>query len=198
MLEEAPIGGWGELARWLRGEVLAGAWESAGDVAVVRFPHALEVVTDGVMATYAGATDRALAGPIDQPWRSWSHRHPPATATDPAVAELVRLVAAATPESLDAAASALQAARADGWSWPLAMHDASWAIELTSRSRSTVVAQLEAVRALLGVTGPRPRPDIVAAVVAAVHATAAADLLPTATVDAMRTPLLSQLPSRLP
>lgn len=193
LLEAAPMGGWDELRRWVRGELLADAWDRVGDVAVARWPHALDVVTDGLLVTYVGSADPSVAAPLARPWRSWTRRRAAASLAEPAVAEVVAMLAAASPESVAAAGAAMQQARAAGWSWALAMHDACWAVELTGRSRTSCIAQVEAVRALLAVTGPRPRPDVVAAVTAAVQATVAADVLASETVAAMCRPLLANL-----
>lgn len=187
VLESAPIGSLPELLRWLRADVLDGAWERTDDLAVARFPHALDVVADGVLGTWVG--DPSV---LSRPWRTWTTRRLPATVREPALAIVVAMVAEADATAVSAAATAMRAARASGWSWPLAVHDACWAIELTGRGRTAAVAQLEAVHALLGVV-PQPAPDAVAAVVAAVHATAVADVLPADTVAAMCRPLLSAL-----
>ena len=66
-------------------------------------------------------------------------------------------------------------------------------LELTGRTRSAAVAQLEALNALLAVTGPAPRPTVVSVVTAAVHAVAAGDVLPADTVAAMCRPFITHL-----
>jgi hypothetical protein len=190
LLEAAPMGGWPELSRWVSDELLGAAWTRSGDLAVARRPHALRVVDDGLLAAYAEAGPEH---PLARPWRHWVGRHAAPLVDQPAVARLVAMVAAASLSSLDAAGDAMRQARAEGWSWPLSMHDACWAIELTGRTRSAAGAQLHALRALLGGRRHPPRPDLVAAVVAAVHATVAADLLAAETVAAMCRPLLAHL-----
>jgi hypothetical protein len=69
------------------------------------------------------------------------------------------------------------------------MHDATWAVHLTGRGRSALVAQLHALLALLAVTGPRPPLRAVATVVAAAQADVVVDVLDTATYDALTQPL---------
>jgi hypothetical protein len=189
VLEAAPLGGRVELIRWVRTELLAGAWESVDDVAVPRLPRALDVVSDGILTTYAGRP----ADPLGRPWRAWTAGRLPATCTEPAVEQVVAIVAAASIDSLRAAGRAMRSLRAGGWSWPHAMHDACWAVDLTGRTRTAAVAQLEAVVALLVRMRTTPPPDLVAAVAAAVHATVVADVLPAETVAAMCGPLLAHL-----
>jgi hypothetical protein len=189
VLEAAPIGGRVELLRWVRTELLAEAWESIADLSVPRLSRALEVVSDGVLTTYAGRP----GDPLARPWRAWTNSHLPATSTEPAVEQVVEMVAGASRASLVTAGAVMRSRRAGGWSWPHAMHDACWAVELTGRTRTAAVAQLEAVRALLSRHAGVPAPDIVAAVAAAVHATVVADVLPAETVAAMCGPLLAHL-----
>lgn len=196
LLEVAPLCGWDALDSWLRTEVLDAAWHEApgGDLAVLRWPQALDVVSDGLLASYAAVLGdlldvRALA----DPWRSARAGVEPAAAGAPAARYVIDLVAAATPEAFDCAGDALVEQRAAGWSWAHAMHEACWALELTGRGRDAAIAQFEALHTLLAVTGPGPRPASVAALTAAVHATMAADLLPAAVVDTMCRPLLSRL-----
>jgi hypothetical protein len=142
-----------------------------------------------VLTTYAGRP----ADPLARPWRAWTARNLPATCLEPAVEHVVAMVAGASRDSLATAGAAMRRARIDGWSWPHAMHDACWAVELTGRTHTAAVAQLEAVVALLrGLPSP-PAPDVVAAVAAAVHATVVADVLPVDTVAAMCGPLLAHL-----
>lgn len=181
------IGTVDELVRWVRDDVLGHAWDHADGVAVARHPHALDVVGDGVLGSWVGDD-----GPLVQPWRGWMSGALPATVREPAVAAVVAMVAAATAADLTAAGDSMGAARVGGWSWPAAMHDACWAIELTGRGRTAAVAQLEAVAALLDVMA-QPGPDVIAAVTAAVHATVVADVLPTGAVGAMCRPLLVSL-----
>jgi hypothetical protein len=189
VLETAPIGGRVELLRWVRTELLADAWVSAADVAVPRLPRALDVVSDGVLTTYAGRP----ADPLAKPWRAWTQSRLPATCTEPAVEQVVAMVGSASRSSLVTAGAVMRSKRARGWSWPHAMHDACWAVELTGRTRTAAIAQLEAAVALLGRIRTPPAPDIVAAVAAAVHATVVADVLPAETVAAMCGPLLAHL-----
>ncbi|HEU5034383.1 MAG TPA: hypothetical protein VFT62_06455 [Mycobacteriales bacterium] len=189
-LEAAPLGSGDELRRWVRDELLAVAWERSGDLAVARWPRALDVVTDGLLATWLGCPDDELAAP----WRAAAADLPLAEVGDTAVRSVITGVAAAHVTALAAAGAALRAAKADGWSWPVAMHEACWAVELTGRGSTAAAAQLAALQALLDVTGaPLLRADIVAAVTAAVHATVVADVLDGQTLAAMCTPLLARL-----
>jgi len=190
VLDAAAIGGVDDLLRFVRYDVLDSAWTGDGDLALVRHPVALDVVADGVLATYAADGAAELARPLGRPWRRWlAHRGIGIPAVDAPVADLVAAVAACSPARLAVAADELGRMRATGWSWPAALHDACWAVHLTGRERLAARAQLHALRALVGVTGRRPRPDLVAAVVAAVHAAVVEDVLDASAVAAMTAPL---------
>ena len=188
-LESAPMGGRTELLRWVRTELLAPAWDQLGELAVVRWPHALEVITDGLLADYVGTP----GDPLAFAWRRWTRGRLPATVTEPAVAHVVAMIRAASPEMLAAAGSTVQAQRNAGWSWAQAMHDACWAIELTGRTRTAAVAQLEAVDAVLAAAGGPPPPAAALATTAAVHASVVADVLGEDVVAALCRPLLAHL-----
>jgi membrane-associated phospholipid phosphatase len=187
-LESAPMGGAAELIRWLREELLAGCWESAADVAVARRQRALDVVTDGVLGSYLGEPE------IGRGWQAWTRGRPIAALPEPAAAHVVELVTRSAPSSHAAVAAALRTQRAAGWSWPHAMHDACWAVELTGRTQLAAAAQLQALVALRNSHGDEiPSYELVAAVIAAMHATVVADLLPHDQVAAMCRPLLGHL-----
>lgn len=193
VLERAPLGDFDDVLRFTRDEVLEHASVRITGLVVARWPRALDIVGDGVAASYASVS-APFAAPLGLPWRRWTTttRLAPAVISQPAVADLVARVACADPDALDHAADALRAARAAGWSWAASMHDACWAVELTGRQRDAALAQLHALGALLSVSAA-PRPAAVAAVVAAVHAAVVADVLPTATLAALTAPLDAQL-----
>lgn len=197
-LEAAPVGGAVELVRWVRDELLAHAWDRDGEVAVARRPRAVDVVADGLLATWVQPDGRDEAVRLGRPWQDWvaarAGAGPPAAGDATPAGAVVAAVATASAEQLSAAGAAMLAQRATGWSWARAMHDACWAVELTGRGRPAATAQLRALRALLAVTGaPLLRADPVAAVTAAVHAAVVADVLPDETVAAMCRPLLTHL-----
>jgi hypothetical protein len=174
VLEQAPLGDLDALRGFVRREVLADAWTTASDVAVARWPRALDVVTDGVLGAHAG--DDELAAP----WRSWvRHRGiaPEATAWP----EVVRTIGALRRNAAAPPAPAEWAAR---------MHDACWAVHLTGRERAAAVAQLHALRAVVQVWAPDLPPlRVVSMTIAAVHAAVVADVLDGSTVAAMSQPL---------
>jgi hypothetical protein len=174
VLEGAPLGSLDALRVFVRRDVLAQAWTAAADVAVARWPKALDVVSDGILGAHAG--DDQLAAP----WQAWSARHgvaPEATAWP----EVVRAVARLRPDADAPAAPAEWAAR---------MHDACWAVHLTGRERAAAVAQLHALRAVVRVWAPASPPlRVVSMTTAAVHATVVSDVLDTSTVTAMSQPL---------
>lgn len=174
VLENASIGDLEALRAFVRREVLADAWEGSGEVAVARWPRALDIVADGVLGAHSG--DAQLVAP----WRAWAARQgiaPEATAWP----EVIRVVAALRPRSAVPPAPAEWAAR---------MHDACWAVHLTGRERAAAVAQLHALRAVVHAWAPAPPPlRAVSMTTAAVHATVVADVLDAATVAEMSQPL---------
>ena len=198
VLEAAPMGALTDLVDMVRDEICDIAWSRADGLAVTAHTTALDVVADGVRATYAAEFCPEIAGPLGRPWRRWlaATGHAPAPA-DPAAARLLHDVRSLSPEQFAAAAQRLRSQRAGGWSWAIAMHDACWAVHLTGRERATLVAQLHAVRALLAnaPAGQWPSPDATASVIAAVHARMVEDVLAEDVFVALTTPLESSLAS---
>jgi hypothetical protein len=179
LLAAATIGGLDDLVRFVRHEVLTDAWSNGDDLAVASYPAALDVVTDGLVATYAGRAD------IGRAWRHWCavHPTPSAAVAYPLIVDAVR--------QLDPAA---RVAAVPG-EWAQLMHDACWAVHLTGRERTAAITQLSALRALFDVTKPAaPGHALVATVVAAVHACVVSDLLSPEVCDAMTKPFFSLLP----
>lgn len=178
LLAAATIGGLDDVVRFVRHDLLADAWSGADDLAVATHPAALDVVTDGIVATYTGRAD------IGRTWRHWCAAHPyrASTVPYPLVVDMVRRLDADAP---------IGAVPAD---WAVRMHDACWAVHLAGRERAAAVTQLAALRALFDVTKPAlPSHALVATVVAAVHASVASDLLETSGYDAMTQPFFSLL-----
>jgi hypothetical protein len=177
VLEQAALGDLDALRRFVREEVLADGWARGADVAVARWPRALDVVTDGVLGSYVG--DDQLASP----WLRWAAEHgvaPEATAWP----DVVRAVSRLRPGAAVAAAPA---------EWASRMHDACWAVHLTGRERAAAVTQLHALGALARAWAPGPPPlRVVSMTTAALHATVVADVLDGATATAMSQPLFSQ------
>ena len=197
VLEAAPMGALTDLVDMVRDEICETAWSRADGLAVTSWTNALDVVADGVRATYTAEICPEISAPLGRPWRRWlaATTHAPAP-VDPIVADVVGAVRELAPQQLAGAAQRLRGQRAEGWSWAIAMHDACWAVHLAGRDRIALVAQLHAVRALLD--GPRsaaerPSPDAVSAVVAAVHARVVADVLADDVRVALTTPLESVL-----
>ena len=198
VLEAAPMGALVDLVDLVRDEICAAAWSRADGLAVTPHTTALDVVADGIRATYSDHICPEIAGPLGRPWRRWlaSTGHQGA-ATDGSVADLVSALPDVAPDGLEGAAHQLRRQRADGWSWAIAMHDACWAVHLTGRERVALVAQLHAVRAMLDPTrtsDERLSPDAVAAVTAAVHARVVHDVLAEDVFVALTTPLDTALP----
>src|SRR5205807_1655210 len=71
VLEAAPIGGLPELVDLVRDEICASAWSRGEGLAVATWPTALDVVADGIRATYATDIAPDLAGALGRPWRRW-------------------------------------------------------------------------------------------------------------------------------
>lgn len=180
-LESAPMFGLDELLRFVRNEVLRDNSGRApvapgNDIAVIRYPRALDIVTDGVTGSWVGDSD--LAGT----WRGWSRQVPlPRTPTSyDAFFDSARRLATG---------QARPVVPAD---WATHMHDACWAVHLTGRGRTAAIAQLKALRIVLdGSGGTRPALGLVAVVTAAIHATTVADVIATDTHAAMTQQLLS-------
>ena len=195
VLEAAPMGALADLVDMVKDEICESAWTRADGLAITTWTTALDVVADGVRATYADEICPEIAKPLARPWRRWlrATRHT-AAPLDSALDEVVDAVRNAKPQSLEAAAQQLRRQRAEGWSWAIAMHDACWAVHLAGRERTALVAQLHAVRALLDATAStamRPSPDMSAAVVAAVHARVVSDVLADDVFAALTKPLVS-------
>jgi hypothetical protein len=195
VLEAAPMGALTDLVDMVRDEICDAAWARADGLAVTQWTAALDVVADGVRATYAAEVCPEIAAPLGRPWRRWLRAtRQSAAPADPALADVIAAVRGASPQALEAAAQQLRRQRADGWSWAIAMHDACWAVHLAGRERTALVAQLHAVRALLDAgksSGTGPSPDVSAAVVAAVHARVVSDVLADDVFAALTTPLES-------
>jgi len=182
-LESVPMFGLDELLRFVRSEVLAAAWHRAPDVVgadlnVAAHPRALDIVSDGITGSWVGDDGLATA------WRDWSRQLP-----------LPR-----TSSSYDASFDAARRLAASGTrpvvpvSWASQMHDACWAVHLTSRGRTAAIAQLMALRIVLDGSRPiRPAFGVVALVTAAIHATTVADVIDTDTHAAMTQQLLRSL-----
>ena len=190
LLDVATIGDVDELCRWVRSDVLASAWRRADGLATCRWPVAVAHVCDGVLAAWVGPS---VAAELGRPWQDWATGRASSRIEDPALARIVTGLESADPAALDDVAQAMSRWRGSGRSWPAAMHDAAWAIDITGRGRTAAQAHLVAARALLRAVG-RPRPDLVAAVSMAVQAKVVADVLPDRTVAAMCRPLFAYLP----
>lgn len=177
-VESATIGDLEDLVRFLRHDVMTGAWSATGDLAVAVHPVALDVVTDGLVAAYAGVDD------LGRQWRRWSARRS-AIGVPAECALVIDAVRQLTPPAVAPVVPA---------DWAPHVHDACWALHLTDRLSSATVAQLHALRSLLIATaGEPPGHALVATVVAAVHATMAADMLPDDVHRAMTQPLFRLL-----
>src|SRR5437764_4438544 len=93
VLEAAPMGALTDLVDTVRDEICDAAWSRADGLAVTTWSTALDVVADGVRATYAAEICPEIAAPLGRPWRRWlaTTGHAPA-AVDPLVADVVASV----------------------------------------------------------------------------------------------------------
>ena len=133
VLEQAALADLDALRSFLRRDVLVDAWTTTDDLAVARWPRALDIVGDGVIGVHAD--DAELA----RPWLSWAARHGVAPEAS-AWPDVVRAAAALKRDARVAPAPAEWAAR---------MHEACWAVHLTGRERVATITQLHALRAVL-------------------------------------------------
>jgi hypothetical protein len=177
-LECTPMGDLEGVVRFLRDEVLSAAWRGDEGLWVATVAHALDVVTDGVIASYAGDDN------VGAQWRRWVAETECAVAPTP-WPDIVAAVAGVPAHSQWPVVPA---------TWAVSMHDACWAVHLTGRERVAAITQLHALRALLAVSAPELPPlRAVSATVAAVHAHVVADLIDSATHEAMTQPLFRLL-----
>jgi hypothetical protein len=183
VLETTPMGGLADLQAFVRTDVLASCWHVVGDLAVALRPQALDLVTDGILGTYAG--DHVLVGP----WQRWRSTHPVAAAPTH-WSHVVDVVASLPRDAVIPPAPS---------EWAQRMHEACWAVHLTGRERDATIAQLHALVALLGVWAPdRPPLRAVSMTSAAVHAEVVADVLDGATRAAMSQPLFRPISGIVP
>jgi hypothetical protein len=174
VLESTPMGGLTDLQTFVRKDVLAGCWQTCGDLAVAGRPQALDLVTDGILGTAAG--DEVLAAP----WREWLASHPLGLA--PTAWSHVVDAVAALPRDAEIPPAPSE--------WAQRMHEACWAVHLTGREREATIAQLHALIALVRIWAPgRPPLRAVSMTSAAVHAEAVGDVLDGETRAAMSQPL---------
>ncbi|MFC5381093.1 hypothetical protein [Aquipuribacter nitratireducens] len=107
----------------------------------------------------------------------------------PAAASLLRQVAAARPEALRTPDRPVPAV------WARHVHDATWAIEITGRTRTAALAQLDLVRALhrAGVTPAEAAAGVWNTCSGAVQALVVADVLPDDVFEVLVADLLDAL-----
>ena len=163
-LTRTPLGGLSDLLAMLRGDVFDWTWETADGIAVQRWPLAVEIVSDALAAAYLGP---ALRDPesraLSARWSSWLEGSSPLgadlgpvlpgdDALGPSAAALRALVDRAArldARDLERLQQVCDAARLNGFSWPLDMHAAARAAVESGRVRVAAVVQLAAARGLL-------------------------------------------------
>jgi hypothetical protein len=185
-LERLAVGDLDGLLRLVRHEVLDWTWSATGDVAV-QSPEATAaaaVICDAAASAYAAErlspeARRRLAAPWLAVCRRVTSPQPDLGPHGALVQAVVDRVATLGPADVAGVVAAVDAARADSGSWARAMHEASWAVELTGRCRPAAAAQMLLVQAAQGSVAARQLArgawNLLSGVV---HATVVVDLLP--------------------
>lgn len=155
MLQKSAIGNLDGLLSCVRNDVFDWTWTSAGDVSVQPVPatQAVAVVCDAAAGAYAtslisaDSRRRLAAGWVAAsrllPARPFE-AGPETAAVDALLTRLRRLSA----EDVDHFRRADRLGRVSSVAWTSAVHEASWAVHLSGRTRSAAVAQLTGVETL--------------------------------------------------
>lgn len=173
------------LVRLVHGDVLDWTWSTSEGVAVrsTAAARAADVLSDAAVGAYlTGRLAPVVTDALAAPYRA-ALRALPQVPAGTALPDGVRAVLArlATLDDADRAALevAADAARGGEGQWSVAVHDASWAVHLTGRTRTAAAAQLHAVQGFVA-AGLGALPDAVGLwnlVSGVVHAEMVADLL---------------------
>ena len=150
LLRSSTIADADALVRLVHGDVLDWTWSAHDGVAVRsdEAAHGADVLADAAVAAYlSGRLAAEVVDALSAPYRS-ALRALPAPRTE--LPEGVRAVLdrLATLDDVTRAALEVAAERARGGDgqWAVAVHDASWAVHLTGRTRTAAAAQLHAVQ----------------------------------------------------
>ncbi len=190
LLRSSTIADADALVRLVHGDVLDWTWTTQGGVAVRgdEAARGADVLADAAVGAYLSERlAPAVADALAAPYRAALRTLPPVVdgreAAGSALPDGVREVLGrlATLGDADRAALEVAADRARGGDgqWAVAVHDASWAVHLTGRTRTAAAAQLHAVQGFLaaGLGALQDAAGLWNLVSGVVHAGMVADLL---------------------
>lgn len=174
------------LVRLVHGDVLDWTWATQDGVAVRSevAARAADVLADAAVGAYlSGRLAPEVVTALAAPYRAALRALPPVpaggTELPAGVREVLGRLATLDDTDVEALERAADGSRGGDGQWSVAVHDASWAVHLTGRTRTAAAAQLHAVQAFLA-TGLGARPDAAGLwnlVSGVVHAQMVADLL---------------------
>ena len=179
-LERSMIGDFDALVRLVRDDLLSWTWHEAGSVRW-QSPDAtaaVAVLVDELAEVYGRASDP------ERDLTSATHDQLDLGPHGAQVHRLIERVATMTPAQTQRLRDAA-IGRRPRTQWAAAVHDASWAVYLTGRLRSTAAAQLLAVRAFRrgGLSAQDAAYGVWNVISGAVQAIAVGDLLPRETLE---------------
>ncbi|MEP7054172.1 MAG: hypothetical protein ABI912_02875 [Actinomycetota bacterium] len=194
-LSTTPMGSLPELLAMVERDVLDWTRDSAGDLVVQRYAHGVAVVRDAVAAAYT----RHVIAPehIAALTESWTavFGGMPGSGLDPdefgpqteVVRSAIDLVSRLGSTQLVKLNAAYWNDHSPDTGWAPSMHAASWAAVLSGRLRPVAAAQLALLRAILlaGLPSITGGSGVMMAATAAMQAVVLADVLDTATYDAL-------------
>lgn len=192
-LERSPIGSLDSLIRLACDEILDWTWSDSDGAR--RQDHearaACEVLADALAALYAAdALPEDLTADLCLPWAQAAR---PATDLDlgpnqPAVQHVLTRLTTLDAHGRTRLRAAAEADSERRQAWALAVHDASWAVHLTDRTRAAAAAQLLTVQAFRrgGLTAHDGAGGLWNAVSGLVHSLVVVDLLTDETCDVLQ------------
>jgi hypothetical protein len=199
-LERGTIGDAPTLERLLRDDILGREHDGAAFLEADELAEAADVLADAALGHWAAGVlpplvRRELTGPFDRvldqgvltPLPVGAHLG----AAGDDVAELLAAVRALDDAGRAEWRVAVDEGRADHRPWAAAMHEASWAAHVSSRTRALAAAQLHAVQAFLdgGFGVSDGASGVWNALAGCVQGAAMADLLDEASLAVLRAPL---------
>jgi hypothetical protein len=199
-LERGTIGDAPTLERLLRDDILGREHHGAAFLVADELAEAADVLADAALGHWAAGVlpplvRRELTGPFDRVLDRGALTPMPVGADLGAagddVAELLDAVRALDDAGRAEWRLAVDEGRADHRPWAAAMHEASWAAHVSSRTRALAAAQLHAVQAFLdgGFSVSDGAAGVWNALAGCVQGAAMADLLDEASLAVLRAPL---------
>ncbi|NIZ90428.1 hypothetical protein [Kineococcus rubinsiae] len=190
VLQASTVADADALVRLVHHDVLDWTWtvpvEGGPGLRTAAAARAADVLADAAVSAYLGdrlpdAVRRALAGPYLSACRELAGRAAPEHEDLPAgVAAVLDRLACLDGTDRACLRAVAEGDRAVGGEWAGAVHEASWAVHLSGRTRTAAVAQLLAVRAFRagGLDASDGASGLWNLVSGVVHAEVVADLLP--------------------